>query len=77
MKTAVQLQGPLAKYARGPAFFEWETTAETCMIKELLLQLGIPASSVAFVSVDGSKQNSEYLLKGGERVVVYPRVAGG
>ena len=77
MRVRVRLQGPLQKYVNSPDFIEWESAAETCPVKELLAQLGVPASAVSIVSVDGSKQGLDYTLKGGENIVVYPQVAGG
>ncbi len=77
MKVTVHLRGPLEKYGPGPGFFDLEAE-EPCSIREILSQLGVPASAVAFVSVDGTKRGPDYhRLKGGERVVVYPQVAGG
>ncbi len=46
-------------------------------MNELLHELGIPASSVSFITVNGLKRDWHYPLKGGEAIVVYPRVAGG
>jgi molybdopterin converting factor small subunit len=77
MKVQVQLRGPLQKYGKSAGYFEWETAAETCIVEQLISELGLPASAISFVSVNGTKESLSYLLKGGERVVVYPQVAGG
>ena len=77
MQVRLQLQGPLQKYGKTPGFFELETAAETCTLKELLRQLGVSDKSVAFASVNGLKTELDCLLRGGETIVVYPRVAGG
>jgi hypothetical protein len=77
MQVTLKLQGPLKKYGNGQESLVWETAAESCAVEELLSGLGIPASSVSFISVDGVKVNFSRLLKGGEQVTVYPRVIGG
>ncbi len=77
MKVQVRLRGPLQKYGKSAEFFEWETTAENCTVDHMISELGVPASAISFVSVNGSKQSLSCLLKGGEQVVVYPQVAGG
>ncbi len=73
----LKLQGPLQKYGKSAGMFEYETAAKTCSLDELLQDLGIPASSVSFITVNGLKKEWHCLLKGGETVVIYPRVAGG
>jgi len=77
IKLQVRLQGPLKKYSPEQDNLTWESASEECAVAELLNRLGVPASSVSFVSVDGVKVNLNHLLKGGEQVVVYPRVSGG
>jgi sulfur carrier protein ThiS len=77
LKIALRLQGPFAKYGRGTGVFEWEMAADRCTVEELLAQIGIPATAKAFVSVDGIKRDPDYILQGGERIVVFPPVTGG
>ena len=77
MQVTLKLQGPLKKYGPDQDILIWETAADKYTIKELLTELGVPAASVSFVSVDGIKVSLHSVLKGGEQVVVYPRVIGG
>ncbi len=77
MKVQVRLRGPLRKYGKSADFFDWETTAETCTVEQLIAELGLPASAISFVSVNGSKESFGHLMKDGEQVVIYPQVAGG
>ena len=46
-------------------------------IKELLNDLDIPIAKAHLIFVDGVKQTLETRLNGGERVGIFPPVAGG
>jgi molybdopterin synthase sulfur carrier subunit len=46
-------------------------------VKELLEHLNIPLAKAHLIFVDGVKQSLETRLKGGERVGIFPPVAGG
>jgi len=76
MNIKLRLYGSLHRYGKKDGWFEQEILAETS-VKDILLALGLPISSVSFITVDGSKQPLEYILKGGEEVRVFPQVTGG
>jgi len=76
MQVNIQLRGPLNKYGLSGANFSF-TINETITVQSLLDQLAVPISSVSFVSIDGHKAELTVILKGGEDLIVYPRVAGG
>lgn len=67
----------MKKYGPGEEIFEFNPDTPSCTLSKLLEMLNIPASSVSFIQVDNSKSELETELKGGERVVLYPRVSGG
>jgi hypothetical protein len=43
----------------------------------VLDQLGVPENEVKLIFVDGVKKDARILLKGGERVGVFPPIGGG
>ena len=77
MFVKLQLKGPLKKYGHSAEPFDCEIAAEPCTVRDLLQKLNIPTSSTSFVLIDGNKAGLTATLKGGEMVVVNPRVAGG
>jgi len=77
MKVLIQLRGPLKKYGPGEEIFEHDINEEPGTLREIIDKLNIPSSSVSFVSIDGEKAGFDKQLRGGEKIVVYPRVAGG
>jgi molybdopterin converting factor small subunit len=46
-------------------------------VKEMLDQLAIPTVKAHLIFINGIKQNLETRLSGGERVGIFPPVAGG
>ena len=46
-------------------------------IAELCQMIRIPLDSVKIVMVNGMRQSLEYVLKGDERVAIFPPVGGG
>jgi sulfur-carrier protein len=46
-------------------------------VKELLESLNIPTVKAHLIFIDGVKQSLDYRLNGGERVGIFPPVAGG
>jgi molybdopterin converting factor small subunit len=46
-------------------------------IRELLAQLGVPAEAVKIIFLNGVQANGDETLKEGDRVGVFPPVAGG
>lgn len=77
MKVQLKLHGPLQKYGKSAGYFELEIAAKTCMISELITEAGVHASAISFVSVNGTKQGMNFMLKGGEMITVYSHVVGG
>jgi hypothetical protein len=77
MKVQLKLHGPLQKYGKSAGYFELEIAAKTCMISELISETGVPVSAISFVSVNGTKQGMNFMLKGGEKITVYSHVVGG
>ena len=77
MFVKLQLKGPLKKYGQSVEPFDCEIAAEPCTVRDLLQKLSIPTSSTSFVLIDGNKADLTATLRGGEMVVVNPRVAGG
>lgn len=77
MKIQLKLHGPLQKYGKSAGYFELDIKAKTCMISELIAEIGVPASAISFVSVNGIKQGLHFMLQGGEKITVYPHVVGG
>jgi len=77
MAVEVKLRGPLKKYGPGSEAFAVTVSSDSCTVKELLTLLNIPPSSVSFVSLNDVKTGLDSLLKSDDRVVIYPRVAGG
>jgi len=77
VQVTVTLRGPLKKYADGhePVIVELKDGEQT--VRDLAAQLKIPASSISFIQINGSKSNLDTVLNGGEALVFNPRVAGG
>ena len=46
-------------------------------VRELIEQLGVPASEVKLIFVDGVQGDLASALNGGERVGIFPAVGGG
>jgi molybdopterin converting factor small subunit len=46
-------------------------------VKEVLQQLAIPSVKAHLIFIDGVKRSLEFPLSGGERVGIFPPVAGG
>ncbi len=46
-------------------------------VRDLLAQLGIPEYEVNLVFIDGTKGNVNAVLKGGERLGLFPPLGGG
>jgi molybdopterin converting factor small subunit len=46
-------------------------------VKKLLEELGVPEEAVKLVFIDGVKSDLGFVLKGSERVGIFPAVGGG
>jgi molybdopterin synthase sulfur carrier subunit len=46
-------------------------------VDNLLEKLCIPKEEVKIIFIDGAKHDPEFILKGGERVGIFPAVGGG
>lgn len=46
-------------------------------VKDLLVRLEVPIAKAHLIFIDGVKQSLDTLLNGGERVGIFPPVAGG
>jgi len=79
MKVEIRLFASLGRFApgtggTGPREMELD---EGATISELLVLLGVPAETVKLVFVNGVHATGETNLKDGDRVGVFPPVAGG
>lgn len=77
MEVLIQLRGPLKKYGPGDDSFTHSIEEGSCTLYDVLVHLKIPTSSVSFIQVDDKKTDLETVLKGGEVIILYPRVSGG
>ncbi|MBM4236029.1 MAG: MoaD/ThiS family protein [Firmicutes bacterium] len=77
MEITLQLKGPLKKYADETELFRLELDGNELTVTELLQRFEVPASSVSFVQVNGIKIELDHPIKGGDKITVNPRVAGG
>lgn len=77
MKITLRLKGSLNKYADGATVVEVELKETEITARALLEQYGIPASSVSFVQINDQKAGFDQSIRGGDSVILNPRVAGG
>lgn len=77
MEIYLQLKGPLKKYGPGEDTFSHPLPTKQLNLLDLADQLKMPASSISFVTVNGTKTELITKVTGGETVVFYPRVTGG
>ncbi|HHX86611.1 MAG TPA: MoaD/ThiS family protein [Firmicutes bacterium] len=76
MNIKLRLYGSLHRYGKKDGWFEQEILENTS-IKDLLLALNLPISSVFFITVNGRQESLEYVPKGGEEIRVFPQITGG
>lgn len=50
---------------------------ERVMMEEILARLHIPGEAVAFVAVNGIKSTKDFWVTDGDKVSIFPSVAGG
>jgi molybdopterin converting factor small subunit len=77
LQITLQLKGPLKKYADGTELLQFELDDHDQTVSKLLQRFKIPTSSVSFIQVNGFKKELDHPIKGGDKVTVNPRVAGG
>ena len=80
MRIEVRLYASLARYmpAQGTKGFpEMMEVAEGLTIQELLQQLKVPVDSVKVIFLNGLHASGDQVLRQGDRVGVFPPVAGG
>ena len=79
IKVKANLYATLRKYR--PDVPPWEPllleVAEGTTLSELLGQLGIPVSEIKVVFVNNLQQELSYSLKSGDRLHIFPPIAGG
>lgn len=76
MNIKVRLYGSLSKYGKNNGWFD-QKIIESISITDLLLSLNLPISSISFITVNGLKKTPEYVLKGGEKIRIFPQITGG
>ena len=74
MTFLVKVYATLRKYT-GDEGTLYMDEAET--VKDILDKLGVPAKDVNNVIVNGRKRNVDHLLADGDRVALFPPIAGG
>jgi molybdopterin synthase sulfur carrier subunit len=77
MKIEVRLFATLRQYAPGgrdPSVFE---LAEGSRVAQVLEGLSIPKDAAKVILVNGRQSDEGHLLHGGDRIVIFPPVAGG
>ena len=77
MEITLQFKGPLKKYADGAELVKHELDTNDQTVSKLLQKFKVPTSSVSFVQINGNKIELNHPIKGGDTVIVNPRVAGG
>ncbi|MEW6665651.1 MAG: MoaD/ThiS family protein [Thermodesulfobacteriota bacterium] len=80
MKIEVRLYASLARYmpAQGSAGFpEMLEVPEGLTVQELLRQLRVPPEAVKVVFLNGVHASADQVLQPGDRIGVFPPVAGG
>jgi sulfur-carrier protein len=77
MKIEVRLFATLKQYAPGgrdPSVFE---LAEGSLVAHVLEGLSIPKDAAKVILVNGRQSDEGHLLDDGDRIVIFPPVAGG
>jgi len=79
IEVQVRLYGGLAKYNPETGAGEAVTLsmAEKARVSELVNQLGVPQEKVNLTFVNNRQQDDSYQLQDGDRVAIFPLVAGG
>ena len=79
MRVRVQLFASLARYApeAGEDGFQEMELDDGAAVENLLSRLGVPREAIKLIFVNGVHADPGTLLKHGDRVGVFPPVAGG
>ena len=72
----IKLFASLKKYLSADSARRYSVEPGT-PLSALLDQLGIPEDEVKLIFIDGVKKDANVLLRGGERVGVFPPIGGG
>jgi molybdopterin synthase sulfur carrier subunit len=46
-------------------------------VAQVIAELGLPAQEVTLIMVDGRRQEADYVLRGDERLGLFPPIGGG
>ncbi len=46
-------------------------------VAQVIARLGLPASEITLIMVDGRRQEADFLLQGNERLALFPPIGGG
>jgi len=74
MAILVKVYATLRKYTNGEGTIHMDQ-AET--VKNILEKLGVPEKEVKNVIVNGRRRDQNHLLADGDRVALFPPIAGG
>jgi len=79
IEVQVRLYGGLAEFSPEASVGGAMTLslAENARVSELVAQLGVPQEKVNLAFVNNRQQDDSYQLQDGDRVAVFPPVAGG
>ena len=79
IEVKVRLYGALGKYSGGAGIGEAMvlSIAENSHLSALLTQLGVPQEKVNLTFINYQQQGDNYQLRDGDRVAIFPLVAGG
>lgn len=77
MDTHVQLEFFASLAAFLPPNADRYPIATGVRVSDVTGALGVPPEKVQLVFVDGARKNAAAVLKGGERVAVFPPIGGG
>jgi len=79
IEVKVRLYGGLGKYSAGAGIGEAMVLSvpEDSRLPALLTRLGVPQEKVNLTFVNYRQQSDNYQLRDGDRVAIFPLVAGG
>lgn len=77
MQVTVELLGPLREHLAGNDSTTSLDVPSGATVVSVIQALGIPASQSWNASIDGKLVYNETLMKDGDRMMVFPPIAGG